>query len=108
MYGFRLKHALHKEIIMFTEEKREAQTKRTLEHLKRHPATSAMLSARLGIMRCNLTRYLRKFEKQGKVTVLKEDACKITGHKAKYYSANPAHFKPEPQGSLFEAEGCRV
>jgi len=93
---------------IFTEEKRKAQTKRTLEALKKEPATSMMLSVKLKIIRANLTRYLAKFEKQGKVTVLKEAPCRITGHKAKYYSANPAHFKPEPQSELFKTEGCRV
>lgn len=93
---------------MFTEEKRKAQTKRTLEALKEEPATSMMLSVKLNIIRANLTRYLRKFEKQGKVTVFKEDAYEITGHRAKYYSANPAHFEPETQSSLFETEGWQI
>jgi hypothetical protein len=89
---------------MFTEEKRKAQTKRTLEALKEEPATSMMLSVKLNIIRANLTRYLAKFERHGKVTVLKEAPCKITGHKAKWYSANPVHFKPNLQTQLFEEQ----
>jgi hypothetical protein len=93
---------------MFTEEKRKAQTKRTLEALKEEPATSMMLSVKLNIIRANLTRYLAKFESQGKVTVFKEDACEITDHRAKYYSANPIHFKPQVQSELFETEDFQI
>lgn len=93
---------------MFTEEKRKVQTKRTLEALKKEPATSMMLSVKLNILRANLTRYLAKFERQKKIVVFKEEPCEITGHKAKYYSANPAHFKPEIQSELFEAEGFQI
>jgi len=93
---------------MFTEEKRITQEKETLEALKKEPATSMMLAVKTGILRCNLTRYLRKFEKQKKITVLKEAACKITGHRAKYYSANPDHFPTEPQKEMFNIDRCAV
>jgi hypothetical protein len=93
---------------MFTEKKRKAQKKRTLEALIKEPATSLMLSVKLNILRSNLTRYLRKFEKQKKVVVLKQAPCEISGHNAKYYSANPIHFKPEAQSNLFETEGFLI
>lgn len=93
---------------MFTEQKKKSQKKRTLEALKRKPATSMMLSVELGILRANLTRYLREFEQQGKVVVLKEDACKKTGHKAKYYSARPEHFPKERTPDLFPTKSWGV
>lgn len=81
--------------------------RQVLEELKKEPATSMMLSLRTGILRCNLTRYLAKLEQQGRVTVVKEDNCSVTGHKAKYYSSREEDFPPQTQSTLFP-EGCRV
>ncbi|MBD3616661.1 MAG: hypothetical protein HUJ22_08810 [Gracilimonas sp.] len=88
--------------------KKRIQIQKVLDELKQEPATSMMLSVRTGVLRCNCTRYLSKLEDQGKVTVVKEDNCSVTGHKAKYYSAREEDFPPQTQSSLFPNRGCRV
>ena len=86
---------------MFTKEKKRNQIQITLDALKESSATSMMLAKRTGILRSNLTRYLKKLEDQGKIIVVKEAPCKITGHKAKYYSAKPRDLPKEKQAGLF-------
>jgi Mn-dependent DtxR family transcriptional regulator len=93
---------------VFTKEKKKAQQIRTIEALKIEPATSMMISKRLNIQRSNVTRHLYYLEKQGKVVVVKEEPCRITGYKAKYYSTNPIHFPKEKQSELFISGGCLV
>lgn len=74
---------------MFTEAKRKTQEQRVLNVITKAPATSLMLAVRLGILRSNITRYLYKWERQGKVAVVAIKKCPISKHKAKYYSAKP-------------------
>jgi len=93
---------------IFSEEKKKSQIRRTIIELRNKEATSMMLSRSLGIQRSNITRYLYKLAKQGRVVVVKEEPCQITGYKAKYYSANPADFPKEKQSELFHTENCRV
>lgn len=93
---------------MMTQEKKKGQIRRTLDELKRDPATSMMLLVKTGILRANLCRYLAGLEKQGRITVVKEETCWITGHKAKYYSADPELIPKAGQAELFKRRGARV
>lgn len=86
---------------MFTKEKKKAQIRRTLDALKEAPATSLMLAKRTGILRSNLTRYLKKLEDQNKIVAIKEAPCELSGCKAKYYSAKPEHLPKECTPDLF-------
>jgi len=101
-------HFKRRKHVMMTPEKKKGQIRQTIEALKEQPMTSMMLSVKTGILRANLTRYLAKLERQGRVTVVYEKKCRITGHAAKYYSSNPAHFKPVSQPELFERERPRA
>ena len=89
---------------MMTPNKKKNQIRRTIEALEVQPMTSMMLSARTGILRANLTRYIAYLEKRNKVVTVEEKPCKITGHKAKYYSSDPKYFHPEVQSELFKPE----
>ena len=80
---------------------RETQLANFKEALAVEPMTTAMASVKLGIMRCNLTRYVAELESRNEITIVKTDKCEITGHTAAYYSTDPKYFEPETQGSLF-------
>jgi hypothetical protein len=88
--------------------KKRVQIRQVLDELKKEPATSMMLSVQTGILRANLTRYLAKLERQHKIVVTTEKPCKITGHKAKYYSAKPAHLPKEITGDFFPVKAWGV
>lgn len=103
MYGIGFSVAQREEKHM-NKEKKKAQIRRTIEALKEAPATSMMLAVSTGILRANLTRYLAKLEEQGRVIMIYEKPCKVTGYKAKYYSANPDHFSKEITPDLFPIE----
>lgn len=89
-------------------EKKKAQIRRTIEALREAPATSMMLSVKTGILRANLTRYLAKLVEQGRIVMICEKPCKVTGYKAKYYSANPDHFPKEKTPDLFPVNNWGV
>lgn len=89
-------------------EKKKAQIRRTIEALREAPATSMMLSVKTGILRANLTRYLAKLEDQGMIVMTFEKPCKVTGYKAKYYSANPDHLPKESTPDLFPVNSWGV
>lgn len=91
-----------------TLEKKKNQRLITLEALKEAPATSMMLAKRTGILRANLTRYLAKLEEEGKIAVVKEAPCSVTGHFAKYYSAKPEHLPKKQQVGLFPPQNWGV
>lgn len=86
------------------ESKKKAQTKRTFEAFKERPKTMKMVEVETGIDRPNICRYVAKLEQLDKITVVKERPCEITKHKAKYYSTDPAYFKPQTQSELFPNE----
>lgn len=93
---------------MMTEEKKKNQIKQTFDVLKEYPMTTKMIQVKTGIPRENLTRYIAYLEKRKKVTTVKKAACRITGHRAKYYSTDPEYFPKETQPELFPSEGCAV
>lgn len=80
------------------------QLKRTFRAFKEAPKTMKMVSVETGIDRPNICRYVAYLEKRKKITVVKKAKCLITKHSAKYYSTDPAYFKPESQGALFPVE----
>jgi response regulator of citrate/malate metabolism len=83
---------------------KKAQIKRFYECLKERPMTTKMAAEKLGIQRCNLTRYVAYLEKRNLITVVQEKPCEITKHQAKYYSTDRMYFQPETQSELFEPQ----
>lgn len=102
------KTLVKKLVTMMTQSKKKNQIILTIEELKKAPATSMMLSVKTGIIRANLTRYLAKLEEQNKVIVVYEKPCKITGHKAKYYSAKPEDLPKVSTPDLFPTKAWGV
>lgn len=70
----------------------EAQMKRVFEAFKRNPSTMLMVSIETGILRANICRYVAKWEKQGKIHLLKRELCKISKHPAGYYTTDTNLF----------------
>ena len=80
---------------------KETQFRKTIAAFKEYPKTTKMVAVETGIQRCNITRYVATLEKRNQIAVVKQEPCKITKHKAKYYSTDPDYFKPDIQSDLF-------
>jgi hypothetical protein len=80
---------------------KKIQTKRTFEAFKEQPKTMLQVSIETGILRGNICRYVASFQKHKKITVVKEGACPISHHKAKFYSTDPEYFSDETDPELF-------
>ncbi|HKK43878.1 MAG TPA: hypothetical protein VJ964_00025 [Balneolaceae bacterium] len=82
---------------------KQIQTKRTFEAFRERPKTMMEVSIETGIIRPNICRYISKWEKQGKIVLVKEDTCPITKHKAGFYSTDPTYFPDiDPEPELFD------
>lgn len=77
-----------------------------LEYFKYRVATTMEAFLETGVMRWSITWYVRYLEDAGLLQVVKRGADPITGHTAKFYSADPAKWmKPKfTQLSLFGKE----
>jgi hypothetical protein len=74
-----------------------AQKKQVFAAFKRKPATMLMVSIETGIMRSNITWYVRKWKRQGCIHLLKQSICPISKRKAGYYTTNTHLFTPHPK-----------
>ena len=54
-----------------------------------------------GIMRENITRYVRTFRQSKSIVVIRKRYCKVTQHLANEYSTNPDLFPKPTQLTLF-------
>ncbi len=70
----------------------EAQMKRVFAAFKRKPSTMLMVSIETGILRANICRYVAKWQKQGSIHQLKQGLCKVSKHRAGFYTTNPELF----------------
>jgi DNA-binding MarR family transcriptional regulator len=57
--------------------------------LQNHIATASMVTEATGIKQKNITRYKRDLEKAEMLWEIEKKACKVTGFKAWYLTANP-------------------
>lgn len=75
-----------------------------LEYFRYRVATTMEAFLETGVMRWSITWYVRYLEEAGLLQTVKRGADPITGHTAKFYSADPAKWqKPRYiQLSLFE------
>lgn len=80
---------------------KETQFRKTIAAFKEYPKTTKMVAVETGIQRCNITRYVATLEKRNQISVVKQEPCKITKHKAKYYSTDPEYFQMDTQNELF-------
>lgn len=70
----------------------EVQMKRVFAAFKRKPSTMLMVEVETGIMRSNITRYVAKWQKSNSIHLLKQGLCKVSKHRAGFYTTNPDLF----------------
>ena len=70
----------------------EVQMKRVFAAFKRKPSTMLMVSIETGIVRANICRYVAKWQKQGSIHLLKQGLCKVSKHRAGYYTTDTNLF----------------
>ena len=70
----------------------EVQMKRVFAAFKRKPSTMLMVSFETGILRANICRYVAKWQKCNSIHLLKQGLCKISKHRAGYYTTDTNLF----------------
>jgi len=70
----------------------EVQMKRVFAAFKRKPSTMLMVSIETGILRANICRYVAKWQKGNSIHLLKQGLCKVSKHRAGYYSTDTNLF----------------
>jgi hypothetical protein len=71
-----------------------AQMEIVFAAFQRRPATMLMISIETGILRANICRYVSEWQRQGKIKLLKQGLCKISKHRAGYYTTDTNIFSP--------------
>ena len=79
-------NSLHKK--QYKDKHFEAQITQVFAVFKRNPSTMLMASVETGILRANICRYIAKWKKQGSIHLLKQGFCKVSKHRAGYYTAD--------------------
>jgi hypothetical protein len=80
-------HKVHSEDKHF-----EGQMKRVFAAFKRKPSTMLMVSIETGILRANICRYVAEWQKNNTIHLLQEGLCKVSKHRAGYYSTDKDLF----------------
>jgi hypothetical protein len=71
----------------------QGQIKRAFKAFYSKPKTMLMVSVETGILRANLCRYVAEWQKQDCIRKVTTKDCKISKHRAGFYSTNPAIVK---------------
>lgn len=70
----------------------EVQMNRVFAAFKRQPSTMLMVSIETGILRANICRYVAEWQKGNSIHVLKQGLCKVSKHRAGYYTTDTNLF----------------
>jgi len=70
----------------------EVQMKRVFAAFKRKPSTMLMVAIETGIFRASICRYVAKWQKSNSIHLLKQGLCKVSKHRAGYYSTDTNLF----------------
>ena len=70
----------------------EVQKKRVFAAFKRKPSTMLMVSIETAILRANICRYVAKWLKSNSIHLLKQGLCKVSKHRAGYYTTDTNLF----------------
>ncbi len=70
----------------------QAQMKRVFAAFKRKPSTMLMVSVETGILRAAICRYVAKWQKSNSIHLLKQELCKVSKHRAGYYTTDTNLF----------------
>jgi len=72
----------------------ESQKRKVLKAFKVKPCTMLMVALETGILRANICRFVREFEKRGLLVKLYTGTCPITKHPSVgFYSSDPDLIK---------------
>jgi len=72
-----------------------SQLVKVYRELKKEPQTMLQVSVKTGILRANICRYIRTLRKRKQVAVTKVGKCKISKHKAQYFTTDKDLFPVE-------------
>jgi hypothetical protein len=72
----------------------ESQRSRVFASLYKSPKTMLMASHETGVERANICRIVAQFRRANKIKILYKGLCKITKHRAGYYTTDKALFNP--------------
>ena len=70
----------------------EVQMKRVFAAFKRKPSTMLMVSIETGVLRANICRYVAEWQKSNSIHLLKQGLCKVSKHRAGYYTTDTNLF----------------
>jgi hypothetical protein len=70
----------------------EEQMKRVFTAFQRKPSTMLMVAHETGIERASICRYLAKLQKINNIHLLKQGLCKVSKHRAGYYTTDTNLF----------------
>ncbi len=70
----------------------ETQIQQVFAAFKRKPSTMLMVSIETGILRASICRYVAKWQKSNSIHLLKQGFCKVSKHRAGFYTTNPELF----------------
>ena len=83
----------------------QVQLQRVFNALKVRPMTMKELDVYSGIMRENICRHIYNLMEQGRIAIIRQRRCTITGHPyVNEYTADPNLFPKSMQLSLFDYE----
>jgi hypothetical protein len=83
-------------------DKKIDQLKAVFQSFFDSPKTMKEADADSGIMRENITRYVRTFRQNKSIVVLRKRYCNVTKHLANEYTTNPDLFPKPTQLTLFD------
>lgn len=72
-----------------------SQLIKVFKELKKEPQTMLQVSVSTGILRANICRYIRTLRKRKQVAVTKVDKCRLSKHKAQYFTTDKDLFPVE-------------
>ena len=70
----------------------QVQTKRAFAALYKQPKTMLMVEVETGIMRSNICWYVREWQQENRIKVVRKGICPISKHRAGFYTTNPELF----------------
>lgn len=81
-----------------------SQLIKVFKELKKEPQTMLQVSVSTGILRANICRYIRTLKKRKQVAVTKVGKCRISKHKAQFFTTDKSLFPPETKSGKVEGD----
>ena len=84
------------------DDKFKEQARIVFDEFFKEPLTMKMVSVRCKIDRANICWFNRDLRHSGRIKAVHKGICKITKHRATYWTTNPEFFPDNSQLSLFD------